>query len=393
MPLKLNRGDRKLLLIAGSILILMLIVSAFFAGGSTEKREIPTTYSSGSNGAKAAFLLLRSAGYDLQRWEQPLDELPDGSGYILVLADPSGSATSEQKKKLAEFIGQGGVVIATGFYSGFFLPQNGAEIEVFPGPVWKRALAQSPSRITRVAPQISMAPLANWDPNVFALPLYAENGKWRVVKYSYGKGEVLWWAAPTPLTNAGLKGSGDLEFFLACLGEPGSSHILWDEYFHGYQRSVNSRTRTPVDWIFVQFAFLALAILVTHSRRSGPICVPVPESRLSPLEFVRTLGALYDRAGAAAVAIEINYQRFRFWLTRRLGIAGNASVDQLEHAVRQRWDFTDPEFAATLRACEFAPYQTDLTRQAALQVVQSLFDYAVRLDLYETSKPPGKEKL
>jgi hypothetical protein len=46
-----------------------------------------------------------------------------------------------------------------------------------------------------------------------AYPLYGDGDRTVVVKYPFGRGEVLWWASATPLTNAGLKEPGNLEFF------------------------------------------------------------------------------------------------------------------------------------------------------------------------------------
>jgi hypothetical protein len=206
------------------------------------------------------------------------------------------------------------------------------------------------------------------------------------VKYTLGKGEVIWWASATPLTNAGLRESNNLDFFLACIGSQQNTRILWDEYFHGYRRSLAaSIVRSPVKWIFLQFVLFSLAILLTYSRRSGPISVPPREVRLSPLEFVRTLGALYQQANAASVAVDISYHRFRYWLTRRMGMASNASVDELERAIRERWLFQDQNLNATLRTCESARYDTTMSPRVALQLVQSLHGYAAKLKLFPTS--------
>jgi hypothetical protein len=144
-----------------------------------------------------------------------------------------------------------------------------------------------------------------------------------------------------------------------------------------------------VRWIFIQLAVLALAVLLTFSRRSGPIFVPAGEIRLSPLEFVQTLGGLYERAGAASVAVDICYQRFRYWLTRRLGMAGNATIADLESAVRERWKFHDDRFSSTLQECESARYHPDLRPPDALRLVKALYDYAAELKLFRLS---AKEK-
>jgi len=333
----------------------------------------------------------------VERWEQSPIELPKASGGTIILASPSGAPTKEERNGLTQFISDGGHVIAAGAFAGIFLPENGSEPEPLGGMVWKRLSALSPSSITRAAPEITLSPRAYWKPDSFAVPLYGDSAdKPRVVKYRYGKGEVIWAAAATPFTNAGLKEPGNLEFMLASLGEDHARRIFWDEYFHGYRRSLtDTAAKTPVKWIFVQFGVFALAILLAYSRRSGPISIPAQEVRLSPLEFVRTLGALYKHVNAASVAVDISYQRFRYWLTRRLGMASNASVDDLESAIRDRWSFEDPKLNATLRACESAPFDYTLKPRVALQLVRSLYDYATKLKLFPMPAPgkPGKEQI
>jgi hypothetical protein len=316
--------------------------------------------------------------------------LPQGANDVYILAEPYGSPTTEERKQLREYVAKGGHVVAAGPFVGLFLPQHSIDPDPIEGMAWKKFSALSPSSITRAAPQITLAPKAYWKTDLFALPLYGEGDKPRVVKYRFGKGEVVWWASATPLTNAGLKESGNLEFFLACLGPDAKARILWDEYFHGHRRSLAASIRSsPVKWILFQCALFALAILLTYSRRSGPITIPAAETRLSPLEFVRTLGALYKQADAASVAVDISYKRFRYWTTRRLGLTNNASVDELDRAIRERWNFHDEKFAATLRACESAIYDNTLKPRSALALVASLDDYAAKLQLFSKT---AKEK-
>ena len=97
------------------------------------------------------------------------------------------------------------------------------------------------------------------------------------------------------------------------------------------------------------------------------------------------LGSLYKQANAASVAVDICYHRFRYWLTRRLGMASNAPVDELERAIRDRWGFEDAKLNATLRSCESAPFDYTLKPRVALQLVRSLYDYAAKLKLFPKS--------
>jgi hypothetical protein len=388
MPVKVDAKDRKLLLAAGGVFVLLIAAAVVFSGDTGNKAGTPSTYSTASGGAKAAYLVLARAGYKVERWEMPLDQLPRAVGKTLVLAEPIEAPTREEKDQLKEFLFEGGHVIATGMFAGTFLPENESVPDVFGGGTWKTASALSPSAITRAAPEIVLAPQARWTAYSAAYPLYGDGERTLVVKYPYGRGEVLWWASATPLTNAGLKEQGNLEFLLACMGGAkdgaGRNGILWDEYIHGYRPTLaSSIAHSPVKWLVLQLALLGLAVLLTFSRRSGPIFKPAAVVRLSPIEFVETLGGLYEHAGTASVAVDICYQRFRYWLTRRLGVASSISVSDLEVAVRERWAFIDERFVSTLRRCESAKNDPYLHPPAALQLVQELDEYAVRLKLFQ----------
>ena len=386
MPLKVDPQDRKLLLAAACVFVLLIAGAAVFGGGGGTKAEYPSSYSTASGGAKAAYLLLSRTGYREERWERPLNQLPQAMGKTLILAEPIEAPTRDERERLKAFISEGGHVIATGMFAGTFLPENESVPDILDAGAWKTASAVSPSEITRAAPQIVLVPQAHWQSYSAAYPLYREAGHTLVVKYPYGRGQVLWWASATPLTNAGLTETGNLGFFLACLGDA-KREVLWDEYTHGYRETLSSSiAHSPVKWLALQLLLLGLAVLATFSRRSGPICKPASEVRLSPLEFVQTLGGLYEHAGTASVAVDICYQRFRYWLTRRLGVAGNISVTELELAVRDRWAFADDHFVAILRRCESAKNDPYLNPPAALQLVQELDEYAVRMRLFQGAR-------
>ncbi len=381
MPLRIDPRDRKLLLGSGIIFVLLIAGVAFFGVQPGEKVEVPSSYSTASGGAKAAYLVLTESGYKVQRWERKLIDLPKRS--TLVLADPEEAPTTEERKAIREFLSNGGRILATGMFGGTYLPENYAQPDMLLAMTLKKISAIAPSAITRAAPQITLAPQARWTSYSPAYALYGDGDATVVVKYPYGRGEVLWWAAATPLTNAGLKEPGNLEFLLACVGDT-KAPILWDEYIHGYRETMGSSVgHSPVKWLFLQLGLLGLAVLATFSRRSGPMFAPVTNLRLSPLEFVQTLGGLYENAGTASVAVDISYQRFRYWLTRRLGVAANAPVSDLDAAVRERFALKDDHFPGILRRCESAKSDPYLSESEALHLVQELDEYASRWKLFE----------
>jgi hypothetical protein len=116
--------------------------------------------------------------------------------------------------------------------------------------------------------------------------------------------------------------------------------------------------------------------------------VPIREVRLSPLEFVETLGSLYQRAGTASVAVDICYRRFRYWLTRRLGIAPNTEMEGLASVIRDRWGFTGDrftgeQFITTMKQCESASSDPFLRGPVALRLLQELDGCAADLKLFQ----------
>lgn len=383
MPAKLSSSDRKILLVAGGIFLVLVVGALVFASPRDENR-LPSSYSTAPEGAKAAYLMLQQSGYHVDRWQMSPENLKSGENNVLILAEPEKALTLSQRDALQHFLESGGKIIAIGSLAALSLPNDSIDFDPFEGSLWEKYDALTPSRITRAAPEITLAARMRWKEDSSVTPLYGKDDKVVVVRYRYGKGEVIWWASPTPLSNAGIREPGNLEFFLACLGEKQSTHILWDEYFHGYgpRGAGGPKRHALTEVLFAQFAVIGLAVLLSFSRRSGPLRPLPSEARLSPLEFVETLGGLYQHARAASVAVDVYYQRFQYRLTRRLGMANDASPAELARAVRDRWNFQDEEFVAVLQSAASVRYQTDLKARDALRLVQSLHSYAVRLKLF-----------
>ncbi len=389
MPVALNPADRRLLYTAGGALVLILGVAFFLASGVGDRGDVTTSYSTASAGAKAAFLLLQTLGYQTDRWEDSPSALTAPATTTLILAEPLELPTDAERQALADFMAAGGRIIATGPNSAWVLPDAD---KVLPAPLgattWSKVTAVGPAAVTRAAPAITIAKRAQWlmDDGV-SLPLYADGDDLVVVAVPVGKGEAMWWAAATPLTNAGLNAPGNLAFFLAAVGPSTGRRVLWDEYFHGRRHTLaGSLWHSPVRWVGLQLGLLALVIVLTYSRRSGPIISPAAESRLAPLEFVRTLGSLYRRAGASTVPVEAAERRIRYWTARRFGVSTRASTDDLTAAVARRTGRDTTALSTALRNCERARGSRGLDEQQALAVVQALEAQAAAFDVFESTK-------
>jgi len=415
MPLGIAQSDKALLLGGGGVLLLLLVASVIFLPSTRElESPVPSTFSTQPAGAAAAYRLLRDLHYPVRRWESSLTELAGDIGeaagksgnylpgekigskvnhekrnlqsnhILLILAEPVEPATAKERAALHNFVDDGGHVLFTGSNIASYFP--GASLTDFTShPAWDSFAPNLPSLLARGVQKITLQPQARWNnPEASQLPLYGDPDAPAVVSWRVGHGQILWWAGSSPLTNEGITRDDNLTFFLNSVANPSPAapyRIYWDEYFHGERNSLWSYVeKTSLAWGALQIAFLVFAILFTFSRRSGPIYLPSEVSRLAPLEFVDTLGGLYERAGAASSAVSVSYTRLRTLLTRQLGLASNTSNQHLALAAEQRLGWPQSKLAVSLHSAEMALHAQKLANREALEIVQKLEAFAARLN-------------
>jgi len=379
MPLNLVKNDRLLLgIICG--LVLLIVLALALASPSDQDSGIASSYLSASSGARAAFLLLQQQGYQVEHWESPPAELPADPNTILILAGPFVPPTDEERHLLQLYLARGGNVLVTGETAGSYLPRAHIGAEHLPDPNWKQYEPEQITSLTRGG-AISMSPLGYWDSsNTEYLVHYAAGGRPIVVSYTFGKGKIIWWASSVPLSNAGISRSGNMALLLNSVGAPGETRVLWDEYFHGYRHTLGAYLAEPPLLVaLAQCALILVGALLTWSRRNSPIHPVVERSRLSPLEFVGTLGNLYRRAHANHSALEIPYLRFRAMAARHLGLATDTPSAELARAIGARFAYDADALQQTLSRIEAAMYDAGLTESQALALAQELNDHAYNL--------------
>ena len=386
MPVKLQRNERRLLIGAGILLLALAGASVIVAppeagrgGGGA------STYSANWGGSKAAYLLLESLGYNVRRWESSPLDLPQDDAEehgVLILAEPTVSATKEEKIAIRVFLQRGGTVVATGSKASGLLPDVTSFEEGLPFADFEQFHPVALSPLVRGVSEINMRPPLDGGPSAkTAEVIFSGAQKAGVITVPIGKGRVIWWAESYPLTNGGLRSLDNATFFLNCMGAPAGQPIYWDEYFHGVQNSFwTYLARTPVPWGMAQIGILFAAILVTHSRRNGPIRVPQGHSRLSPLEFVETLGDLYHEAHAGTAAVKILYERLRFQLLRSLALPANVGAKELAKSASEalRWD--RPDLTEALEQGELAKRGVPMQEEEALALVKRLYTYSKKLE-------------
>jgi hypothetical protein len=201
-----------------------------------------------------------------------------------------------------------------------------------------------------------------------------------VVRYPVGKGEAVWWSSATPMNNTELKQDADLRLLLASLdGDDITPRaVVFDETLHGVTRSLwDAAKGLPLRWLALQTGVLLLLLVLSFSRRRGPVRSPVLLPRSSPVEFAESMGDLYEKAGATSAATEAAKRRLLQVLTREAGVgyaaveAGPAAIaEELQSRLGGDWGV----LAAHLEAADSAKSGT--TPRTALALVRALSEDA-----------------
>ena len=311
-----------LLISLGLIFALFLVLAFVTPAKNEDDSPVPSSYRTGKHGAKAAYTLLEQSGYQVSRWEEPLSILARDAdaSTVLILAGPY-SQEPGNKTAIRAILKKGGRVLATGFWGGVLLPGN-AVAQV--SDIQLGVCEAQPSGLGPLAVQgtVWMESQATWKdngPEFHTAYTCGSKGNTNlgntrpvVVEYEVEKGHAVWWADSTPLENSYVGKGKDLELLLNSVGPAAGHHVYWDESLHGRTHSPWDYTTGPV-WKLLLWGILGAGLLVvlSFSRRSGPVRSLPQVPRTTPIEFLEALGALYRSAGATSVVAQVAWDRFR----------------------------------------------------------------------------------
>jgi hypothetical protein len=385
----LDAKDRRLLLWSVGIAVALAVALGFLLPREdNNKNPLPSTYLTGQHGARAAYETLLRANYPIERWERPLSELSETAGpeTVVILAQPF-VREPEDIQAIRKIVERGGRVLSTGLLGGYVLPGTASNA---PQGFNFAACKLEPEGLDALASsgETWMVPQATWkldDPAAHVE--YSCAGQPAVVEYNWGKGHIVWWASSTPLENGSLSRAHNLDLLLASLGPRLGHRFYWDESLHGEVRSTWSYVAGP-SWTMLWIGLLALALLVvfSFSRRSGPVRELPPPARSTPIEFLQALGSLYRKAGASSTAVSIAWERFRRHSLRLCGQKpSKMSAVELAEVIRRRFPLAAADLEANLAACEEAAWGDAIHPRQALKLIQALGGH------YEKLKHAGKQ--
>src|ERR1700687_2527212 len=104
MPLNLTGEDRRLLTITALVFVLASALAILLSSGGDADEPFATTYSTVSEGATAAYLLLQESGYHVERWQRSPQQLPTSGKSVLLLTDPTATPDSGEIDALNRFV-------------------------------------------------------------------------------------------------------------------------------------------------------------------------------------------------------------------------------------------------------------------------------------------------
>jgi hypothetical protein len=376
----LDSKDRRLLLWSVGIAVVLAAAFGFLLPREdNDKNPLPSTYLTGQHGARAAYETLLRADYPIERWERPLSELAETAGpeTVVIFAQPF-AREPEDIQAIRKIVERGGRVLSTGLLGGFILPGEASDA---PQGFNFAACELEPEGLDALASsgEAWMVPQATWklgDPAAHVE--YSCAGQPAVVEYNWGKGHIVWWASSTPLENGSLSRAHNLDLLLASLGPREGHRFYWDESLHGELRSTWSYVAGP-SWtmLWIGLPVVALLVVFSFSRRSGPVRELPPPARSTPIEFLQALGSLYRKAGASSTAVSIAWERFRRHSLRLCGQrASKMSAIELAAVIRRRFPQAGADLEADLAACEETAWGDAIHPRQALKLIQTLGAHA-----------------
>lgn len=372
--------DLVVVLVAAAVMVALAGLSTVVAPPDEGLGLRGSSLSSGAAGSKAGFLLLRRLGYVVQRTFDPLVSLEAAPATdVLVLMAPQLRPSTLDVAALTRFVEAGGVVV------------------VAEEPAWLPSLTRGPVRTSKAttpapvaatplalgAPAIRMDHIggaAAGEPNPPYATIYADARGAAVIAARIGRGRVIYWASALPATNAAIDEPGHVELLVNAIGPPLDRRVLWDEHYHGHRRSAWSYAAgTPLPAALAQLAVIGLAAIVTVSFRRRPLrAVPDPP-RTAPLEFVDTMGSLYERAGATNTAVAVALSHLRRRLIAVSGLPADADDATLAGTAAGRAGMSADALAALLAQARDAERRS-IAAGAALSMVRALQEASQLVD-------------
>ena len=384
--------DARILIVVFTLTLVVTVITALIAPPGGPGAIAPTSFSSAPAGGKAAFLTLRTLGYDVERSFEPVAELQADPKATVWLCTGFVPPSDQDKRALQAFVAAGGVVLLAGMSGTQFLgidERDEDQSAVSTPVVTHRVLTPSP--VVSGVSEITISALEGgltFDPDYVTLFSQTEQQP-LVTTAIVGAGRVVWLSTAAPIMNEHIDKADNIQLLLNIAGRPGDRQVLWDEHYHGNTRSLWSyAVNTPLPWMGAQVGLLFASAVFALGRRRAPVRPRVEVPRTSSLEFIDMLSALYRRAKAAPAAVAAARGRLLRAITTVCGVSADRGDDALARAVAARLG-TDPQSVLrTLTVSGSAGTVAELEPEAATSLIRELQVLTTQLAMLRRVRQP-----
>jgi hypothetical protein len=358
------------------------IISLMTTTRTVDHSSIPSTYSAGSEGCKALYLVMKDLDISVSRFRRPYTKLKRHTGVLVFFGPSSIPFTHRELIALKEWISRGNRLVMfrePGFWEhesegsddesdkdnerAEAGKQDTSEIkdenedkdkkdtldkrymygpeEVFELKV--DILRENGRNIVPVsevgvpgAEMISVSRNLRWITDSDKWSTIVRDGKGPiVVERQFGQGRITAVADTTLANNRNLEKAQNLRFVLALLlRDEKNPRIRFDEHHHGHieSDSLTAYIRNSVfGWIIVQAALAALLFFASkraeHPGRYRSLAEP---SGRSSLEHVESLANVFALCKADMIALEAVFRRFMTEFGHKTGLRYQTTKNRVD---------------------------------------------------------------
>jgi hypothetical protein len=330
----------------------------------------------------AVYMLFDRFDIDVSRFERPLLSDTLKRQDVLFVIDPMFPFEEGEKGALVRWVRAGGVLVVSSSADRVITPYfRRGEWRDFDEEQWRRHLPHTQEEtldygglpLERDVLAVDLATDEAIDPDepgLFdelerATPLFADDAGLRVAAYDMGNGRVIILADTSFLANAKI-GEADNAILAAnlaeyALAEAGGERVAFDEYHFGYGSRPTGWSilgaalwRTPLGWGVLCLIVAGVLFLVYKGRKFGTRYPPTRQRRRTKLEYVHSVGATYQAAGAHALSFHLIYGWFRREAASAVGLPASAPIEALAAAFARRATHNPHYYEEILTRCEEA---------------------------------------
>jgi hypothetical protein len=331
--------NKRGLLIALGLSVFVLVIAVKMIRDIGPNR--PTTYSVGERGYKAFYLWLKQMGFETERWTSSLIDLPQESALLFIIS-PEIPSTKKEVEALKTWVDKGGTLIIMDSPAGEYISSFGLNWSYVSK---SKLLPKEEPLIIRPGPlteEVTNIKALSWfvlfsDQPEVVIPIANENGGLMAV-VNKGKGKIIAFSSPNIFSNAFLreKDNARLAYNIVRSSRP---RVVWfDEYHHGYGRTVSVGEHFRQSkwlWPFIQLFLAFILFWALKSRRFGSPRPVINEKSRSSMEFISAMANLFKQTENRHYILETILKRIKEE-SRRYLIQGDADLNQAFNSAETR---------------------------------------------------------